>query len=138
VALKYVRPVIKRLDTEAISAAPAPQGVLEGSRADVSFLAGLLQDKFDYYLPLNRQHRRLHDSGIAVSRPWLTQLASRVKAMDETTIKAGRNGPGKKHTGHFWPVYGELDEVCFPFFPSRAGRTCLPSSARSIPPVRCC
>ncbi|MCP5228891.1 MAG: transposase [Candidatus Accumulibacter sp.] len=20
---------------------------------------------------------------------------------------------------YFWPVYGELDEICFPFFPSR-------------------
>jgi hypothetical protein len=24
-------------------------------------------------------------------------------------------------TGYFWPVYGERDEVCFPYFPSRAG-----------------
>jgi transposase len=23
-------------------------------------------------------------------------------------------------SGYFWPVYGEQDEVCFPFFPSRA------------------
>ena len=23
-------------------------------------------------------------------------------------------------TGYFWPVYGEHDEVCFPFFPTRA------------------
>lgn len=22
--------------------------------------------------------------------------------------------------GYFWPIYGELDEVCFPFFDSRA------------------
>jgi len=89
---------------------PRPVGVLEGSRADVSFAAGLLIDKFLYHLPLYRQHQRLTDSGITVSRPWLTQLAqrtisllapiydaqfasirlSRVKAMDETPIKAGR------------------------------------------------
>ncbi|MGH8142523.1 MAG: IS66-like element ISCARN15 family transposase, partial [Steroidobacteraceae bacterium] len=37
VVLKYVRPVIKRRDTQVLSAAPAPQGVIEGSRADVSF-----------------------------------------------------------------------------------------------------
>ena len=41
--------------------------------------------------------------------------------MDETPIKAGRSGHGKMHTGYFWPVYGDLDEVCFPFHPSRAG-----------------
>lgn len=40
--------------------------------------------------------------------------------MDETPIKAGRTGRGAMKTGYFWPVYGEHDEVCFPFFPSRA------------------
>lgn len=139
--LKYVRPLIKRRDTQALSCAPAPLGVIEGSRADVSFAAGLLVDKFAYHLPLYRQHQRLSDSGITVSRPWLTQLCqqsigllepiyeaqfdsirqSRVKSMDETPIKAGRVGNGKMKTGYFWPVYGERDEVCFPYFPSRAG-----------------
>jgi transposase len=104
VVLKYVRPLIKILETQSIVCAPAPVGVLEGSRADVSFAAGLLIDKFLYHLPLYRQHQRLADSGITVSRPWLTQLAqrtisllapiyeaqfasirtSRVKAMDES------------------------------------------------------
>jgi hypothetical protein len=30
--------------------------------------------------------------------------------MDETQIKAGRAGHGKMHTGHFWPIYGELHD----------------------------
>lgn len=140
VVLKYVRPVIKRRDTEAIHCAPAPVGVIEGSRADVSFIVGLILDKFLWHLPLYRQHLRLTDAGIRVSRAWLTQLCakagallepiyaaqlasirtSRVKAMDETPIKAGRAGPGKMKVGYFWPVYGELDEVCFPFFEGRA------------------
>jgi hypothetical protein len=46
--------------------------------------------------------------------------ASRVKAMDETPIKAGLAGHGKMLTGYFWPVYGEHDEVCFPFHTSRS------------------
>lgn len=141
VVLKYVRPVHKRLDTQKISCPPAPLGVINGSRADVSFIAGLLMDKFAYHLPLYRQHQRLKDSGIKVTRPWLTQTVqqgsallepiyaaqlrsireSRVKAMDETPIKAGRTGHGKMKTGYFWPVYGERDEVCFPYCPSRAG-----------------
>lgn len=140
VVLKYVRPLIKRLDTLALSCPPAPFGVIESSRADVSFVAGLLLDKFAYHLPLHRQHQRLLDAGFKLSRPWLTQLAalgaallepiyeaqlasiraSRVKAMDETPIKAGRAEPGKLKGGYFWPVYGELDEVCFPFFEGRA------------------
>ena len=139
VVLKYQRPVIKLKVTQAIVCAPAPVGVIEGSRADVSFVAGLLIDKFAYHLPFYRQHQRLTDAGITVSRPWLTQIgqqgiallepvyeaqmasirASRVKAMDETPIKAGRAGPGKLKAAYFWPVYGELDEVCFPFFESR-------------------
>lgn len=140
--LKYVRPVHKRLDTQKLSCPPAPQGVIEGSRADVSFVVGLLIDKFAYHLPLYRQHLRLKDSGINVTRPWLTQIvqqastllepiydaqldsirSGRVIAMDETPIKAGRSGHGKMHTGYFWPLYGERDEVCFPYCSSRAGQ----------------
>ena len=136
--IKYLRPVIKRLDTQTISCASAPLGVIEGSRADVSFCAGMLVDKCAYHLPLYRIHQRLVDSGINVSRPWLTQLSqqivallepiydaqfnairsSRVMAMDETPIKAGRS-EGKMKAGYFWPVYGEHDEVCFPFSPTR-------------------
>jgi transposase len=145
VVIDYVRTVVKRKDidpesgTTAIVCAPAPAGVLEGSRADVSFLAGLLVDKFRYHLPLYRQHQRLTDAGINVSRPWLTQLTqsaiallvpiyeaqlasirmSRVIAMDETPIKAGRSGHGKMKTAYFWPLYGEHDEVCFPYRPNR-------------------
>ncbi len=54
VILKYVRPVIKRRDTQTIHCPAAPAGVLEGSRADVSFLVGLLLDKFAWHLPLYR------------------------------------------------------------------------------------
>ena len=39
VVLKYVRPLIKRRDTQTLHCPPAPAGVLEGSRADVSFVA---------------------------------------------------------------------------------------------------
>ena len=138
VVLKYVRPLIKIGDA-APSCAPAPAGVLEGSRADVSFLAGLLVDKFVWHLPLYRQHQRLEQGGIKVSRPWLTQLSqqiiallkpihdaqfdairsSRVIAMDETPIKAGA-AKGKMKQGYFWPVYGDQAEVCFPYYANRA------------------
>lgn len=34
---------------------------------------------------------------------------SRVIAMDETPIKAGRAGPGKMKAAYFWPVVGEQE-----------------------------
>jgi transposase len=153
VILKYVRQVIKRRDDQSLHCPPAPQGVLDNSRADVSFIAALMVDKFIYHQPLYRQHQRLKDNGIEASRPWLTALAhsaaallepiyaaqfdsvreSRVKAMDETPIKAGRKGKGKMKTGYFWPVYGERDEIVFPFFPSRAAK-CVHEALGQPPP----
>ncbi len=47
--------------------------------------------------------------------------ASRVKAMDEVPIKAGRASPGKMKTTYFWPIYGERDEICFAHSPIRPG-----------------
>lgn len=142
VVLKYTRPIIKRLDTQAISCAKAPLSVLEGSRADVSFMAGMLIDKCTYHLPFYRQHQRLIGAGIKVSRAWLTQIAqstiallepiyeaqlasirmSRVKLVDETPIKAGLARPGKMKTGQMWPIMGEQDEICFAFYPGRGGQ----------------
>ena len=147
VILQYVRRTVKRKDSGAISCPGAPPAVLEGSRADVSFLAGLIVEKFQYHLPLYRQHQRLAAAGIEVSRQWLTQLvlgaaallapivaaqwagirACRVRAMDETPIKAGRRGTpkGKLKTGYFWPIWGDTDDggggdLVFLYRPSRA------------------
>jgi transposase len=109
VVLKYVRKVVK-LKSEELKCAPAPASVLERSLADVSFLAGILIDKFLYHLPLYRQHQRLQASGITLSRVTLTNyvhravellsciyysqlssiLQSSVLLMDETPVKAGR------------------------------------------------
>ena len=46
VILEYHRPVLKRHGTEQLSTTPAPPNVLDRSVADVSFLAGMLIDKF--------------------------------------------------------------------------------------------
>ncbi len=108
--MKYVRPLIKRCDTQILSCPPAPAGVIDASRADVSFIVGMMIDKFAYHQPRHRQSLRWRDCGIDVSRAWLTQLmhktvvqlepvwdavldsvrASRVKAKDETPLKAGQ------------------------------------------------
>jgi transposase len=124
VILKYVRPVVKLKAQQAVVCAPAPAAVFERSFADVSLLAGLVVEKFRFHLPLYRQHQRLAAAGIHLSRATLTQwvhrtaallepiyyallssiLQSKVLAMDETPIKAGRHEQGKLHTGYFWPV----------------------------------
>ena len=140
--LEIVRQVIKRRDTGEITCPPAPPSVLEKSYADVSLLAGMLVDKFRYHLPLYRQHQRMKAAGINVSRASLTNwtlnaiallepiydaqrasvLRSKVLAMDETPIRAGRKAKGKMKTAYFWPMYGDQDEVVFPYAASRAHR----------------
>ncbi len=142
VILKYVRQVIKHRDSDVLITAPAPGNVLDKSIADVSLLAGLLVDKFVYHLPLYRQHQRLRQCGIELSRSTLSNLAhraidllspvydaqmghileSRVLAMDETPIKAGRKSKGKMRQAYFWPIYGEADEIAFSYSSSRAAR----------------
>jgi len=140
--LEYRCPVVKPRGGETLTSTPAPANLFEGSLADVSFLAGLLVDKFVYHLPLYRQHQRLRQSGIELSRMTLTNLArraidllepiydaqldhirrSRVIAMDETPIKAGRQAKGKLRQGYFWPIYGEADEIAFSYSSSRAAK----------------
>lgn len=139
VVLKYTRPVIKKKFTQQVITTQAPANVLDKSFADVSFLAGLLLDKFLYHLPLYRQHQRLETNGVRVARSTLTNLVkrsiellrpiyqaqlkhlllSRVLAMDETPIKAGRKKKGKMNLAYFWPIYGDQDEVSFTFSLSR-------------------
>ncbi len=138
VVLQYIRPLIKLRESGRLVATPAPTGVIEGSRADVSFLAGMLVDKYQYHQPLYRLHQRLTANGFTLSRPWLTQLSqqaiallapiyqaqlasikhSRIITMDETPIKAGREVQGKMRTAWFWPVHGESQEICFPYAPT--------------------
>ncbi len=140
VVLEYRRPVIKRKGAEQPEPCPAPANVLDRSLADVSLLVGLLVDKFQYHLPLYRQHQRITQAGIQLSRATLTNLSkraiellrpiaqaqldnvllSRVLAMDETPIKAGKSGKGKMKQAWFWPLYGEQDEIVFTYSASRA------------------
>ncbi len=140
VVLKFVRRVIKRTDTGKLTCPPALPSVLEKSYADVSVLAGLVIDKFQYHLPLYRQHQRMKAAGVTISRSTLSNwvhrliellepiymaqlrsiLQSKVLAMDETPIRAGRSSKGKMRKAFFWPLYGDRHEVAFPYAPSRA------------------
>lgn len=123
-----------------LSCPPAPPAIFHRSYADVSFLVGMVVDKFLYHLPLHRQHQRLEQCGIYVHRGTLTRLVHRVAELlepihlavlssvlqsavltvDETPTKAGRHN-GKMLKGYFWGFYGSLDEIAFIFSPSRSG-----------------
>lgn len=138
--LEYRCPVIKSPETGKPQTTPAPENIFGGSLADVSFLAGMLVDKFAYHLPLYRQHQRLLQAGFQLSRATLTRLvaraamllapihqaqlenvlASHVLAMDETPIKAGRKSKGQLNNAYFWPLYGDCDEISFTFADTRS------------------
>ncbi|MCP3955066.1 MAG: IS66 family transposase [Desulfobacterales bacterium] len=139
VVLKYTRPVVKHKASRKLHTATAPVGLWDKSFMDVSFVAGMLVDKFLYHQPLYRQHQKLKANGIVISRSSLTNgvhrgiellrpiydaqydsvLRSRVLAMDETPIKAGRKSKGKMHKAYYWPLYGDRDEVVFTFSRTR-------------------
>ncbi|MGK0476826.1 MAG: transposase [Oleispira sp.] len=141
VVLKYIQPVVKSKVTQYINTHSAPTGLFDKSIADVSFIAGMLLDKFLYHQPLYRQHQKLKLNGITLARSTLTNLThrsidllepifdaqwdsclqSKVLAMDETPVKAGpnKNKKGKMKQAYYWPVLGDQDEICFAFAPSR-------------------
>jgi len=139
VVLEYRRAVVKNKRSQTLSTPPLPAPVLDKCLADVSLLAGILIDKFTYHLPLYRQHQRMAQCGIQLSRTSLTTwsqraiallkpiyqaqlrqiLQSRVLAMDETPLKAGRKQKGRMHQGWLWPLYGQNDEICFSYASSR-------------------
>ena len=139
VVLKYVQKVVKIKGKEEVSCPPAPGAVIERSSADVSFLAGMVQDKFQFHMPLYRQHQRLEQAGVYLDRGTLTRLTHRVGELlepvyhamlssvllsqlltvDESPTRAGR-GDGKMKTGYFWALYGDQDEVAFLFSPTRS------------------
>ena len=141
VILNYQRDVVRHKSSQTLATVAAPSGLFDRSFADVSFIAGMLIDKYLYHLPLYRQHQRLEASGITLSRGTLTHLEQRAAqllkpvaeeqfnscldsdtlTLDETPAKAGRKSEGKMQKGYFWCFYGDQDEMAFIFSTSRSG-----------------
>lgn len=139
VVLKYISKNVKRKSTQEITSHSAPNAVFEKSLADVSFLAGMLIEKFVYHMPLYRQHQRLENNGVVLARSTLTNLVkraidllkpvyqsqldhillSKILAIDETPIKSGKGKTGKLKQAYFWPIMGEMDEICFTYSSTR-------------------
>ena len=137
--LIYRRPVVHHKGEKTVTTPSAPSNVLEGCYADVSLIAGLMVDKGVYHLPLYRQHQRMIDSGVHISRAtlinWVQKgiellrpiyqanlksiINSQTLAMDEVPIKAGRKSKGKMKQTYFWPMYGDNNEIAFTWSNSR-------------------
>ena len=140
VMLKYERKIVKHLKNQQIITAPTPAGVFERNQWDVSFIAGILIEKFLYHQPLYRQHQRLTRNGIRIARASLTNIVHRTcqllepivdaqrnnimhshtMAIDETFIKSGNKKKGKLHQSYFIPVYGDQDEIVFNYSASKS------------------
>ncbi|MCP5322323.1 MAG: IS66 family transposase [Pseudomonadales bacterium] len=131
----------KLVEEQRIVSTPAPASVLERCVADVSLLAGMLVDKFCYHLPLYRQHQRIAQCGIQLSRTSLSNWSGRAidllrpiaaaqhahillgsdrwwrwtRPRSRRTREAGQDAPA-----YLWPIYGEDDEIVFHYAPTRA------------------
>jgi len=137
--IKYIQPVIKLKNEDKLISKPTKL-VFEKSYLDVSVIANLLVDKFLYHFPLHRQHQRIERAGIKISRAVLTNtvhksadllnlvykahlrsiISSQVVAMDEVPVRAGVNkNKNQMNKGYFWPIFGDKQEVAFPFDSSR-------------------
>ena len=88
VVLAYTEVIIKRKTTQQIIPATTASAVFDKSIVDVSFLAGMLVDKFTYHCPLYRQHQKLQQSGFKLSRSSLTNWTSRSIALLEPIYDA--------------------------------------------------
>ena len=139
IVIEHQHPVIKDPETAEVTSVTAPAGLFPGSFADVSFIAGMLIDKYLYHQPLNRQHQRLEQAGLTISRSGMVTLANRgidllkpiadalleiilesaVLTVDETPIKVGPGVDGKLKQGWLWPIHGEGGEIFFLFDPGR-------------------
>ena len=132
---------------------PAVPEVFENSMYDVSFLAGLAIDKYQFHLPLYRQHQAIKNTDIFLDRGHLTRvlhrtaellepiyealcssvLSSKILTADETPTPAGRNKKkGKIDKGYFWAFFGDQKEIYYLFNPSRA-RVVLDDALASFP-----
>lgn len=145
VVLRYETPVVKCKTTAKIYSPAMPAGIFEGSIADVSLVSGMMIEKFLYHMPLYRQHQKIQQDGITLSRAspikWVQSgiellrpivnallanvIASQTLILDETPIKVGRDKSdiakkGKMHQGQIWPIYGDQDEIVFTYASRRA------------------
>jgi len=142
--LEYINKTIKLKESnKLVNSSINKFTVLENSYADVSFLANLVIEKFEYHMPLHRQHKKIANSGIKISRNTLTNYIKRVSellkpiysqllvnikksefiCMDETTLKAEIDKERHKmKQGYLWNVYGKEKDIVFHYDQGRGAK----------------
>ncbi len=142
--LRMVLETTKNKVTGEISRPKVPSGIWDQCCADVSFLAKLVVDKYQFHQPLYRQHQELQQKGVEIHRGTISRyihraaelldpiygsllssiLKSKVISMDETPVKAGHQDgkTDKTKKAFYWPIYGDQDEIYFLFSPTRSGK----------------
>lgn len=128
-------------DEVRLVTSPLPAPVIPGSFVDVTFLAGMSIDKFQFHLPSYRIHQRLAQEGITIARATLTNLEHHVGEllavivdaihrlaltrgviiMDETPRRVWVKEEGKMKKQYMW-LLRTATEVFFAMGPDRSGR----------------
>ena len=67
---------------------PGPGRRVREGCADISFVADMLVDRLAWHLPLYRQHQRLAESGITISRRAMSDWANRAITLLEPIYEA--------------------------------------------------
>lgn len=139
---RIVRPKVKVKDDPKLPglySPPVPATLFPGSMAALSFLVGLVVQKYRFHMPLYRIHQMLQSTGITVSRMSLTNyehrlgellaplanaihklaLSRSVLIMDETPRKVWSRVDGSMKQSYMWLLYTET-EVFFAMGPSRS------------------
>lgn len=134
---EYIRKSYKvRGQEETIVKAPVPHSVIPRSFADSSFLAGMVVEKCLYHMPIYRQHKKLLDSGIKISRSTMNRLFTRTAEILEPIHLAIVSSVLKSNVLHidesptpvltrdgqtyFWAFLNGNKEVFFTYSPTRS------------------
>ncbi len=93
--IRYHYRKVRLKRTGVLISPPAREGVFGNSCIDVSFVADMLVDRLARHLPPCRQHQRLAESGITISRRAMSDWANRAITLLEPTCEAQlRSVPG--------------------------------------------
>lgn len=126
-------------DKEIIVTAPGPVKLNPGCQYSVDFALSVVSDKYEYHLPLERQHRKMEAAGLDVSVKTLYGLCEAVAEHGESVTQQIKEDIfndrkvaaqldetpwlilGQQSKGHMW-VMSNRSATYFQFEPTRSGK----------------